>query len=126
MPKKKKDEKPVKKIVYEIEKKGGKEAEILGVKKYTEGDMQITETAKKVDETTDILTTPWGTKVKANDVISALEEYYSLSPEDKIAEKAAWVELISKMMGENKEGLKIVDIELDSRLRGNDGGMIRK
>lgn len=110
--KKKSDKKLVNKTVCEIEKKEGKEAEILGVKKYIEGDLQITETAKQLDETTDILTTPWGTKVKANEVIKVLEEFYSLSDEDKIKEKSVWVELISKMMGERKDGLKIVDIEL--------------
>jgi hypothetical protein len=93
-------------------KKIEKEAEVLGVKKYTEGDMQITETAKKVDETTDTLSTPWGTKVKANDVVKVLEEYYALSAEDKEKEKPVWVELISKMMGQNENGLKIVDIEM--------------
>lgn len=93
-------------------KKIEKEAEILGVKKHTEGDLQITETAKKIDETTDTLTTPWGTKVKANDVIKILEEFYVLSAEDKAKEKPIWVELISKMMGQNKDGLKIVDIEM--------------
>lgn len=89
-----------------------KEAEILDYKKYTEGDMEITETVKKIDSTTDILTTPWGTKVGAKDVLKVLEEYYALSPEDKQKEKEAWVSLISSMMGEREDGLKIVDIVL--------------
>lgn len=91
-------------------KKKEKEAKILGSRQYIEDDMQITETAKKIDSTTDVLTTPWGTKVKANDVIKVLEEYYALSQEDKDKEKLAWVELISTMMGQREDGLKIVDI----------------
>lgn len=91
-----------------------KEAEVLGVKKYTEGDMEVTETIKKVDQTTDILTTPWGTKVKANEIIKVLDEYYSLTPEYRESEKTAWVSLISTMVGQREDGLKIVDIELAS------------
>lgn len=90
-----------------------KEAEIINVNKYVEEDLQITETVKKVDPDTDTLTTPWGIKVKANDIVKVLEEYYSLSDEDKEKEKSAWVELISGMMGQ-KDGLKIIDIELSS------------
>ena len=94
------------------EEKVEKEAKVLGVREYTKGDMKITETAKEIDETTDTLTTPWGTKVKANDVITVLEEYYALSPEDRENEKDAWVSLVGKMMGKNEEGMTVVDIQL--------------
>jgi len=94
------------------EEKVEKEAKVLGVREYTKGDMKITETAKEIDETTDSLTTPWGTKVKANDVITVLEEYYALSDEDRENEKEAWVALIGKMMGKNDEGMTVVDIIL--------------
>jgi predicted CopG family antitoxin len=89
-----------------------KEAKTLSTRKYVEGDMQFTETAKQVDPDTDILTTPWGTKVNAHDVTRVLDEYYSLSKEDQEREKKSWVELISKMVGQREDGLKIVDIEL--------------
>lgn len=89
-----------------------KEAKVLGVKKYIKGDLEIVETAKEIDETTDTMTTPWGSKVDAKDVFTVLEEYYSLSEEDKEREKDAWVALVSKMMGEREDGLKVVDIEL--------------
>jgi len=109
MPKKKKENK---KPVKPVKKNDGKESEVLSVKKHIEGDMEITETAKVIDNETDVFVTPWGSKVKAKDVIKVLDEYYSLSSEDKISEKKVWVELISKMMGQNEAGLKIVDIEL--------------
>ena len=100
-----------KKEVKEI--KEAKEAKILGVNKYVKGDCKITETVKEIAEDTDFITTPWGTRVKANDVTSVLEEFYSLSPEERENEREAWVGLISKIMGQNKDGLKIVDVKFD-------------
>lgn len=87
-----------------------KEAETIKIDEYVDGDMQITETAKKIDYDTDIFTTPWGTQVKADDIVAVLEQYHALSQEDRDKEKDAWVELVSNMMGENDNGLKIVDI----------------
>ena len=89
-----------------------KEAKVLGVETHIEDDMKVTTTTKLVTPDTDVVTTPWGTTVKANDVTKVLEEYYALSLEDRTNEKNAWVALISKMMGEREDGLKIVDIEL--------------
>lgn len=93
-------------------KKKEKEAKIVGVRNYIKGDLEITETVKKVDPTTDFLTTPWGSKVKSGDVVRVLEEYNSLPIEDQEREKKAWVQLISSMMGTREDGLKIVDIEM--------------
>jgi hypothetical protein len=101
-----------KKIKKTKKTKKEKEAEILSVKKYTKDDMEFTETVKKIDKTTSVLTTPWGTKIKANDITKVLDEYYSLSPEDREREKPVWVSLISSMAGQREDGLKIVDIEL--------------
>lgn len=93
-------------------RKAEKTEKVLGVRTYREGDLEVTETAKEINKTTDYLTTPWGSKVKANDVITVLEEYYALSDEDKEKEKDAWVSLVSSMIGEREDGLKVVDIIL--------------
>lgn len=93
-------------------KKKEKEAKIFNTKQYVKDDIQITETVKVIDTDTDFLTTPWGTKVKATDIVKVLDEYYSLSKEEREKEKQIWVDLISKMMGEREDGLKVVDIEL--------------
>jgi hypothetical protein len=89
-----------------------KDAEVLYESKHVEGELEITEKAKYIDETTNVYITPCGTKVKAKDIINVLEEYYNLTPSDRNREKSIWVELISKMIGTREDGLKIVDIEL--------------
>jgi len=77
-----------------------------------EDDLKITTTTKLIMPDTDIMTTPWGTKVQAGDFVKVMEEYYALSPQEQKNEKNAWVSLISEMMGARDDGLKIVDIEL--------------
>jgi len=92
--------------------KNKKKEKVLAVRKYIEDDLEITETAKQIDEDTETITTPWGTEVKAGDIVRVLEEYYALSKEHQEREKEAWIFLISKMMGEREDGLKVVDIIL--------------
>ena len=66
-----------------------KEAKKIKLDSYIEGDLQVTKSVYKIDPNTDFVTTPWGTRVKADDVVKVLEEYYSLPEKDKESEKQA-------------------------------------
>lgn len=78
-------------------------------KEYIKDGMKVKETITDLTPDNNTILTPWGTTVKAN-VLDAIKEYRSLSPEIRLKEKPAWIELMNSIMKTEK---KIVNILIE-------------
>ena len=90
------DEKKAKEIYREVVSEDGR---------------RVTKVGQEIDDETQFLETPFGTKVSAGSIVIAAEEYISLNPEEREIEKSVWMDLFATLLKIDKKRFKDIEIK---------------